>query len=451
MPVPFGFSLGDFIAVADLASKISKALSEVRGSQAEYKDLVELLDSLNNSLRFVHNFLISSSSTAGFPPPDVALLNGLRYQLDKCRDLMTSFLEESRKFTESFIRAGTSNVSPEKKKWGIPNWKFRQDCMIKELRKIQWSMYNAEDARNLEHRLKSHVNAFEIILIAISLQSQVRTQRAIDENLAISRRTEQTLSDLCEHVKVITSGQLPNALGYSWQGSTGLEHGVISLEDASGRFVDLPTILCRNFDSFHDTLEIMFRKRPGHKIVAAGDYEIEGAEGKLVTASEWQNHILPGVRIAMNILIRQSHPKKFDELSSRKCPRCSALAPESAVRNGSIGCGDCNLIFRLTDSERVADLSEDDATDRPSPGSATPSAVLNKEEEEVFQRIHYIREFLMPQPSSRSTELQAQIDALTVRLNNIMDDSYVRDIIARENTNFDILFREGGGSHLAAA
>jgi hypothetical protein len=92
MPVPFGFSVGDFIAVAELASTISKALSEVRGSQTEYKAVVELLDSLNNSLRTVHNFLISSSSTAGLPSPDTALLNGLRYHLDKCRDLMKSFL-----------------------------------------------------------------------------------------------------------------------------------------------------------------------------------------------------------------------------------------------------------------------------------------------------------------------------------------------------------------------
>jgi hypothetical protein len=41
--------------------------------------------------------------------------------------------------------------------------------------------------------------------------------------------------------------------------------------------------------------------------------------------------------------------------------------------------------------------------------------------------------------------LQAQIDALTVRLNNIMDDPYARDVIAQENIKFDVLFTEGGG------
>ncbi|KAF8539650.1 hypothetical protein BDD12DRAFT_836932 [Trichophaea hybrida] len=56
-----------------------------------------------------------------------------------------------------------------------------------------------------------------------------------------------------------------------------------------------------------------------------------------------------------------------------------------------------------------------------------------------------------PSPPQRSAELQAQIDALTVRLNNIMDDSYARDIIAKENITFDILFKEQGGGPPAEA
>jgi hypothetical protein len=92
MPIPFGFSVGDFLVVADLAITIYEALSEVRGSEKAYKDLVDLLQSLVHSLRTIHNFLISSPSTAGFPPPDVALLNGLRYHLECCQNLMKTFL-----------------------------------------------------------------------------------------------------------------------------------------------------------------------------------------------------------------------------------------------------------------------------------------------------------------------------------------------------------------------
>ena len=58
--------------------------------------------------------------------------------------------------------------------------------------------------------------------------------------------------------------------------------------------------------TFHDVLEIMFRKWPGYKRVTARDYEIEGQEGQVIIQSGWQDKILPGVKIAMNILLRQS-------------------------------------------------------------------------------------------------------------------------------------------------
>lgn len=43
----------------------------------------------------------------------------------------------------------------------------------------------------------------------------------------------------------------------------------------------------------------------------------------------------------------------------------------------------------------------------------------------------------------RSADLQAQIDALTTRLSNIMDDPYAKDIIASEGIKFDVLYSAG--------
>jgi hypothetical protein len=43
MPVPFGFGVGDFIAIASLANGIIKSLSEARGSAVQYASLIELL------------------------------------------------------------------------------------------------------------------------------------------------------------------------------------------------------------------------------------------------------------------------------------------------------------------------------------------------------------------------------------------------------------------------
>jgi len=61
-------------------------------------------------------------------------------------------------------------------------------------------------------------------------QAHARIQRAVDEDLAISRRTEQKLSDLCGHVEIMMSAQLLRAMGYSWEGSTGPRHRVTNFE-----------------------------------------------------------------------------------------------------------------------------------------------------------------------------------------------------------------------------
>jgi hypothetical protein len=88
----FGFSIGDFITVAVLTWTISRALRDSRGSEPEYKSLIQLLDSLATSLHEVVNVLVSSPSTSSVPLPDTALLNGLRFELDCCHKLMKNFL-----------------------------------------------------------------------------------------------------------------------------------------------------------------------------------------------------------------------------------------------------------------------------------------------------------------------------------------------------------------------
>ncbi|KAF8244489.1 hypothetical protein K440DRAFT_609472 [Wilcoxina mikolae CBS 423.85] len=199
---------------------------------------------------------------------------------------MKDFLE----YTESFGRAG---LTRQKKVLG--NWEI-----VKEWRKLKWRLFRAEDARVLEQRLKSHVSIFQLHMMAICFQSLARTQRAVTEGVGISRRLEGILSEVCQYIRDIPS-KLPKFLGYSWEGSTGPKHGVVHFEDALGRHVELPRVLCRDYESFHDVLEIMFRKSSGHKRVLRKYYEIEDAEGNVINTKQWEQKVLPGVRIAMNI------------------------------------------------------------------------------------------------------------------------------------------------------
>jgi hypothetical protein len=88
----FGFSVGDFIAAAEIATTVIKALSDSRGSESQHKSLIELLGSIDASLRAVAATLISSSVTSGLPLPDSRFLDGLRKEIESCQKLMKGFL-----------------------------------------------------------------------------------------------------------------------------------------------------------------------------------------------------------------------------------------------------------------------------------------------------------------------------------------------------------------------
>jgi hypothetical protein len=104
----------------------------------------------------------------------------------------------------------------------------------------------------------------------------------------------------------------------------------------------------QRFQSFQDTLEIMFRDHPGYGKISEGDYElVDESDGKLITfgllnspepegesrpvlksTKEWQRKVLPGVRVAMNIILRGQMPAPPSEpipVVQKQCPRCQTL------------------------------------------------------------------------------------------------------------------------------
>ncbi|KAF8535149.1 hypothetical protein BDD12DRAFT_856713, partial [Trichophaea hybrida] len=325
---------------------------------------------------------------------------------------MKDFLERSRKYTESFVLSGKSN----------------QKLVLKEWWKISWCLFRSEDAKGLENRLQSHVNAFQIFLTAIFLGSQSRTQGATNEILEICRRVERMQ---CESQKLAsaTESQLPKALGYSWNGSLNPKHGVVNFENVLGMHVELPVILCRDFEIFHDVLEIMFRNLPGHKSVIQREYEIGDSNGNMIRKSEWERKILlQGIYLVMTIIFRKSLrlPNFLKPADIPvKCPRCTAHT--SGGTEGFVSCAVCGLIFQVTDSTPVVEKSPPkviDLTWRISNGTtlneslwAPPARPINfdtsdntiRECVHAFKRIHCIRSLRFLEPALQRTMYKHEI------------------------------------------
>ena len=89
--LPFGFAIGDFVAVGTLAMTVMRVVKETGSASRTYASLIALLQSLFTLVGEISSFLASS-------PPVVqarlnpSTLNALRHHLESCQHLMLQFL-----------------------------------------------------------------------------------------------------------------------------------------------------------------------------------------------------------------------------------------------------------------------------------------------------------------------------------------------------------------------
>lgn len=80
----FGFSVGDFLAGAELAIKLSKALSDSSGAGREYRELMAELNVIHKVLLQVDQ--LSTSNKLGKPT-----MNAIAFATRNVNQKMTSF------------------------------------------------------------------------------------------------------------------------------------------------------------------------------------------------------------------------------------------------------------------------------------------------------------------------------------------------------------------------
>lgn len=142
MPVPFGFSVGDFIAVIELISTIINALEDSRGSAADYRGTIASLESLRTALQGVRDI----------DCPDECQKHALRKVADESAQAMVDFLSAIVKYQPSLRQGGSS------RKW--------KDVA----RKIHWSLHsNREDVRRFQAQIQAHTTALQVIMARIQL------------------------------------------------------------------------------------------------------------------------------------------------------------------------------------------------------------------------------------------------------------------------------------------
>jgi hypothetical protein len=135
MAVPFGFSVGDFIAGIKLLKAAYDSLSDVGGAKADYLDLRKTLSALDKALNEASQFTTPQHQAA------------VGEEVKDCKECVKKFLMGFKKF--ELLESEPVNMS-----------KLRF-----AFRKTQWSLCKKEDIRKFREHLDKHVNALQLQLV----------------------------------------------------------------------------------------------------------------------------------------------------------------------------------------------------------------------------------------------------------------------------------------------
>lgn len=109
----FGFSVGDFLAGAELAITIRNALSESKGAAIEYRELIA-------ELEVVHKVLLQVDQLRAANQLSQSTVNALLFTVNATNEIMESFLDRNEEYGESLKPAGSGNLIKDlfrKGKW----------------------------------------------------------------------------------------------------------------------------------------------------------------------------------------------------------------------------------------------------------------------------------------------------------------------------------------------
>ncbi|TRX90094.1 hypothetical protein FHL15_009013 [Xylaria flabelliformis] len=385
MPVSFGFSVGDFIAVATLVHKIIQAIDENKGAATDYKSCVSMLRSLHSCICSIKNSLKLTQDASSFQFHEAALANGVMYEINICMDLLNAFLDSTYKYTASLLHSSEArNFEEAQTAMSL----FRAGrATIKKLEKswtkISWAIFRKEDIRKLELTLQPHLSALQLYEIALQRSSLCRVENCTAETALVVRRIEDTMMGFLDSLKSAYNTRPPHISDKI------NKFQPVFFEDALGRSIELPREFCVSKQRFQQHLEILFQDMPGYEKVIKKEYDLEDPAGTtIISNSDWHLKVTAGTRIAMTLLFQLTSRTKH--LISQICPKCNTINRKSDLQQGMTKCSNCELIFVMINT------GNGDARDLQVPWS---KEMQESVAQGAFRRIRY---YLKTEPVSAS-------------------------------------------------
>lgn len=139
----FGYSVGDFIAGANLSYRLIRALTETRGASLEYQEAINELASMQHTFLQVGQMRPSSTLSR-------ATINAASHIVLSSVNLIAEFLEKTKMYREQFCGRASGNAVSD-------GW-----------RKMGWVLFKSDELKVLRDSL--HVKMTNIALLLSTAQ-----------------------------------------------------------------------------------------------------------------------------------------------------------------------------------------------------------------------------------------------------------------------------------------
>ncbi|TFY81405.1 hypothetical protein EWM64_g2603 [Hericium alpestre] len=257
--VAFTFgSLGDIIALLQLADQVRRALCDTRDASAEYKDLIAELYSVVYTITNVQRVL----SIQGPRRLAQSVENALYHAVGVCLHLVAQMNERISTRRQAACSRGVVKMMVADVWWSIG-----------------WKLFKREEVLFLRKRLSGQVAAMNTLL-TLAQSDQLdhvgdQVSRFYGDYIDESRRQYTLIQEIHRCVT-----NRPHAMGYTWEAAQNPDNMPIVFTDMLGHTVTLPWEFVGTNELLHEFLVFYFRNRPYRKLVEERQYFVTNEDNQ---------------------------------------------------------------------------------------------------------------------------------------------------------------------------
>ncbi|KAJ4353517.1 uncharacterized protein N0V89_005247 [Didymosphaeria variabile] len=389
MPVTFG-SVGDIIAVCILVKDCVDALSETRGSAAEYQAVVRELYILEKALLEVGIL----SRTHAVTPELNNLFSSITTAIDQCRKSLEAFKAKIKPYDHD-LGDGSGGGKAHK-------------ILAGTARKFLWQVRMKDDVSRFRAEVVAYSMSIDQLLAAATMHTVKAESDKVTRLLTQQDNALKSLQGrLSEVNRRVTAGnnlllKLAKAARAEWLMQLGqdlktlmlkimavnlvtyaavdkVQKSILSieqnmpaltrsitterifyLEDAIGRVSTITLDFITSWDALLAVLEVRFQGKPGMKKVLKKEYAIQNrATKKDVDVSQnWESTFLPGLWFDMDMIFQEVQEEGSNDSTGDTCPRCQTRSNQPPGLQ--IRCSICKQVY-----QRVVEINTDADTSAP--------------------------------------------------------------------------------------